>query len=350
MGKRVLIAPLNWGLGHATRCIPIIRLLLERGHQVSIASDGDSLDLLKKEFPDITFFNLPSYNIQYSRNIPAWLFTLWRTRVFLKSIAREHRAAEEIIRQHNIELVIADNRYGCWSDSVKAVFISHQLNLVMPPGTKWMGAAINFFHRRLIRRFNAVWVPDMPNHVMSGELTQTMLSAEFIGLLSRFERRDEPKRYQLAVVLSGPEPQRTLLEKNLLPQAIMHNIPTVFVRGMVNEKMGESEIENVKIYNYLKSDDLQRVINQSEVIVSRSGYSTLMDLAVLKKKAVLIPTPGQPEQEYLAAKFMKERVAYAVDQEKLDLEEALERSAEYTGFDCLQSNELLIRAFEKQGL
>lgn len=350
MGKRVLIAPLNWGLGHATRCVPVIRLLLARGHQVFIASDGDSLDVLKKEFPDLTFFNLPSYNIQYSRNIPAWLFTLWRTRAFLKSIAREHRVAEEIIRENAIELVIADNRYGCWSKRVKSIFISHQLNLIMPSGTKWMGSFINFFHKRLIRKFNAVWVPDMPNHVMSGELTTTDLNTEFVGLLSRLERRDEPTRYRLAVVLSGPEPQRTLLEKNILPQVMMLNVPTVFVRGMVNEKMGQSEIDNVRIYNYLTSDKLQQVMNQAEIIVSRSGYSTLMDLAVLKKKAVLIPTPGQPEQEYLAAKFMNDRVAYAVDQEKLELEDALELSAEYTGFDCLQSNELLVKAFEQHGL
>ncbi|MBL7835003.1 MAG: hypothetical protein JNK18_13675 [Cyclobacteriaceae bacterium] len=350
MGKRVLIAPLNWGLGHATRCVPVIRLLLARGHHVFIASDGDSLDVLKKEFPDLTFFNLPSYNIQYSRNIPAWLFTLWRTRAFLKSIAREHRVAEEIIRENDMELVIADNRYGCWSKRVKSIFISHQLNLIMPSGTKWMGSFINFFHKRLIRKFNAVWVPDMPDHVMSGELTTTDLNTEFVGLLSRLERRDEPTRYRLAVVLSGPEPQRTLLEKNILPQVMMLNVPTVFVRGMVNEKMGQSEIDNVRIYNYLTSDKLQQVMNQAEIIVSRSGYSTLMDLAVLKKKAVLIPTPGQPEQEYLAAKFMNERVAYAVDQEKLELEDALEWSAEYTGFDCLQSNELLVKAFEQHGL
>lgn len=350
MGKRVLIAPLNWGLGHATRCIPVIRLLLARDHQVFIASDGDSLDVLKKEFPDLTFFNLPSYNIQYSRNIPAWLFTLWRTRAFLKSIAREHRVAEEVIGENSIELVIADNRYGCWSKNVKSIFISHQLNLIMPAGTKWMGSFINFFHKRLIRKFNAVWIPDMPDHVMSGELTNANLNAEFVGLLSRLERRDEPTRYRLAVVLSGPEPQRTLLEKNILPQVMMLNVPSVFVRGMVNEKMGQSEIDNVRIYNYLTSDKLQEVMNQAEIIVSRSGYSTLMDLAVLKKKAVLIPTPGQPEQEYLAAKFMNERVAYAVDQEKLELEDALELSADYTGFDCLQSNELLVKAFEQHGL
>lgn len=351
MGKKILIAPLNWGLGHATRCIPVIRLLLDRGHTVSVASDGDSLALLKREFPELVYFELPSYNIQYSRNIPAWLYTLWRTPKFLTSISREHAAVEKIIQENSIDLIIADNRYGCWSNRIHSVFISHQLNLIMPSGMKWMSGMINLFQRRLIKKFKTRWIPDAENHALSGNLSRSDLKAEFIGVLSRFKRSEEIQLVnKLAVVLSGPEPQRTLLEKNLLPQVIELNVPSVFVRGMVNEKMGESEIDQVKIVNYLTSDALQQVMEQSEVIVARSGYSTIMDLAVLKKRAVLIPTPGQPEQEYLSAKFMTERIAYSTDQEMLDLGDALELSLEYSGFDFNASDELLIKAFEKLGL
>lgn len=351
MGKKVLIAPLNWGLGHATRCLPIIRLLLKRDHTVCIASDGDSLTLLRQEFPTLTFFELPSYNIQYSRNIPAWLFTLWRTPKFLKSINREHGVVQNIIRENSIELIISDNRYGCRAKTIQSIFISHQLNLIMPSGTKWMSGIINFFHRRLIKKFNTIWIPDDENNRLSGELSKSNLNGEFIGVLSRFEKSNgvQPVN-KLAVVLSGPEPQRTLLEKNLLPQVIILNLPSVFVRGLVNEKVGESEIDQVKIVNYLGSDELQKVIEQSEVIVARSGYSTLMDLAVLAKRAILIPTPGQPEQEYLADKFMKEWIAYSTDQEVLDLEDALELSGEYLGFEYKVSDELLLKAFEKVGL
>lgn len=351
MKRNVLVAPLNWGLGHATRCVPVIRLLISRGHSVSIASDGDSLGLLRKEFPTLTFFELPSYNIQYSRNIPAWLLTLWRTPKFLRSIRKEHTVTEKIIRDNSIDVVIADNRYGCRSKKIQSVFISHQLNLIMPSGTKWMGGMVNFFHRHLIKKFNTIWVPDAENSPMSGELSKSSLQAECIGVLSRFEQSTEVQAInKLAVVLSGPEPQRTLLEKNLLPQVIALNRPTVFVRGLLNEKMGESEIDQVKIVNYLGSEKLQAVLEQSEMIVSRSGYSTLMDLAVLGKKAILIPTPGQPEQEYLAAKFMNEGMAYSIDQEMLDLEDALELSVTYTGFRHKASDELLIKAFDKLGL
>lgn len=349
--QRILVAPLNWGLGHATRCVPIIRLLLVRGHTVFIASDGDSLELLRREFPALVFSELPSYNIRYSRNIPAWLYTLWRTPKFLRSIRREQHAIQEIAREHFVDLIIADNRYGCRLKNVHSVFISHQHNLIMPAGMKWMGGVINFFHKQLIRKFNTVWVPDKENNSLSGELSESNLNFEFIGIQSRFKKSEQVQvQNKLAVVLSGPEPQRTLLEKNLLPQVIALNLPSVFVRGMLQEKMGESEANQVKIFNYLKSGDLQKVIEESEIIVSRSGYSTVMDLAALHKKAILIPTPGQPEQEYLARKFRSEHIAYSADQELIELEDALELSEAYTGFNENTSDTLLVKAFEKLDL
>lgn len=351
MGRKVLVAPLNWGLGHATRCMPVIQALIMRGHTVLIASDGDSLLLLQKEFPALTFFELPSYNIQYSRNIPAWLFTLWRTPKFIRSINREHEAVEKLIAENSIDLIIADNRYGCWSKQIPSAFMSHQLNLIMPSGMKWMGGLINFFHKRLIRKFKTIWVPDSENSVLSGELSTSTLNAQFVGVLSRFQTSEQPLPVnKLAVVLSGPEPQRTLLEKNLLPQVIALNLPCIFVRGLLNEKMGESVVDNVQIINYLTSAEIQAVIERSEIIVARSGYSTIMDLAVLKKKAVLIPTPGQPEQEYLADKFMNDQIAYSIDQEVLDLADALELSAGYSGFNVTATDELLLKAFTKSGL
>lgn len=351
MSKKVLVTPLNWGLGHATRCIPIIRLLLERGHQVAIASDGDSLELLKREFSELTTFILPSYNIQYSRNFPAWLDTVRRAPKFRRTIRLERAAIEKIQQEHKFDLIISDNRYGCRSNNVRSVFISHQLNLPSPSGLTLLGGVINFFHKQLIRKFNTIWIPDATGSLLSGNLTKTNLRAEFMGILSRFNKSEGDENvYKFSVVLSGPEPQRTLLEKNLLPQVIALNAPSVFVRGLVTEKMGVSEIENVKIVNHLKAEELEKIIRQSEIIVSRSGYSTIMDLAALGKKAVFIPTPGQPEQEYLSQRFMNSKTAYSVDQEKIDLGDALELAEEYSGFKLVDNQGLLLKAFEKLGL
>jgi UDP:flavonoid glycosyltransferase YjiC (YdhE family) len=340
--KRILITPLNWGLGHATRCIPVIRLLLQLKHKVFIASDGVALDLLRKEFPELTFFELPGYNITYSKT-SAWLSTLLHTSKILKVIELEHQQTEIVVSQNSIEVIISDNRYGCWSKNTKSIFISHHLNLPMPKGLGWVQGAANAFLKKKIKKFNEIWIPDNDNREFSGTLSHTNLPVTFVGILSRFKKvaTQQQKIYRLAVVLSGPEPQRTLLEKIVLPQVIALNVPTIFVRGLLNEKMGESEI-----INYLTSDELENVLNQSEIVIGRSGYSTVMDLAVLGKKAIFIPTPGQPEQEYLSEKLMQARIALSVQQKKFELTDTLELSLEYSGFGVSRSNNLLMNAIE----
>lgn len=351
MKKRVLIAPLNWGLGHATRCIPVIKALQARGHSIFIASDGDALKVLQREFPELPFFELPSYNVRYSRNLPVWFKTALRIPNFIAAIRQEQRAVKSIVQHNNIDVVIADNRYGCWSENIHSVFISHQLNLPAPAGVKWTNGILNFIQNRLIKKFNTVWIPDTHERPLSGSLSETHLPAEFIGIQSRLvPSLDQPMRYQLAVVLSGPEPQRTLLEKNLLPQVVTLNVPSVFIRGTLHEKMGEHDVDQVKILNYVQSDQLAEIMQQSGLIIARSGYSTVMDLAVLGKKAAFIPTPGQPEQEYLADKLMREKVAVALQQDDFDLIDAIGLSEEYTGFTRIESNTLLVGVLEKNGL
>jgi UDP-N-acetylglucosamine transferase subunit ALG13 len=351
MRKRVIIAPLNWGLGHATRCVPIIQALQARGHTIFIASDGDALTVLQHEFPDVASFELPSYNVRYSRNLPVWLKTALRIPFFVKAIQREQRAIGKIVQQNSIDVIISDNRYGCRSKNVCSIFISHQLNLPAPSGLGWMKDVLNFFQNKLIKKFNAVWIPDTKDRLLSGTLSETNLPVEFIGIQSRFMHNTTPSTvYQFAVVLSGPEPQRTLLEKNLLPQVIALNVPSIFVRGTLQEKMGEHDVDQVKILNYVQSEELEKIVKQSELIVARSGYSTIMDLAMLGKKAIFIPTPGQPEQEYLADKFMEANIVFSMEQEKIDLADALEYSTEYTGFKAVSSDGLLIAACIKIGL
>ncbi len=359
MGKRVLIAPLNWGFGHATRCIPVIQLLLKRGHTVFVASDGDALELLKREFPALTFFQLPGYGVKYSIGLPAWLATILKAPALLRSIRNEHRAIETIVQQQSIDVIISDNRYGCWSAKATSVFLSHQLNLPAPKGWGWSKRLLNFLQYRFIKRFHRVWVPDQANRMLSGELSGVKFPVQYVGVLSRFQRigAEQSGKFKPAcrtgrfvVVLSGPEPQRSVLEKIVLPQVVMLNEPSVFIRGMIHEKMGESEVGNVQIINYVDADGLAALLRQTDIVVARSGYSTVMDLAVLGKKAIFIPTPGQPEQEYLARKFLQERIAFSVSQNRFDLADALEESADFTGFQpCTPSNELS-EVFDKIGL
>src|SRR6478609_3806099 len=160
--KRVLVAPLDWGLGHATRCIPIIHELLKRNCEVSIATSGDALLLLKAEFPELQFFELPSYQVTYSRSIPFVTNIFLQLQKFLLVISKEHECVRKIIIEHKVDLVISDNRFGCWSKLVPSVMISHQTNILMPFHLKWLQPVINFFNRSQIKKFTECWIPDFP--------------------------------------------------------------------------------------------------------------------------------------------------------------------------------------------
>ena len=332
--KRVLVAPLDWGLGHATRSIPIIRELQLKGCEVIIASSSDALVLLKAEFPNLDFFELPSYKATYSRTIPLVIKVFLQLPKFLSVKWNEHGEIERIVKEHQIDLVISDNRYGCWTKRVPTVFITHQINIQMPFALKWMQGIINYFNHRQIRKFGHCWVPDFPNDRLTGKLTESgKLPVKFIGMLSRFSKTktDDVFDYDYLALVSGPEPQRTIFEQKIRLCFSELKGRKILVRGLP----GMSE-EIVKLSDWdeachLSADKLQHVIEQSELVICRSGYSSVMDLAALGKKAVFVPTPGQTEQEYLADQLMKKRIAYSTEQASFSNDDLL-IAKDYTGF------------------
>jgi UDP:flavonoid glycosyltransferase YjiC (YdhE family) len=350
-GKRVLIAPLDWGLGHATRCIPIIQSLLQAECEVIIAGDGSSLELLKEEFPAFTFFSLPGYNPKYpSGNLMAMKMFLQLPH-FLSVIKREHEIVERIVADNKIDLVISDNRYGCWSRKAKNIFITHQLNILLPAQISFLSPLLKFFVHKAIKKFDLCWIPDNGG---DKSLTGVMSSParfqhRFIGMLSRFTKclPDQSFKYEVLVILSGPEPQRSLLEKILFDQICEVGFKTLMVRGVI----GSSQIKNIhkhfQMVDFLNTAQLQAAICQSEIIIARSGYSTIMDLNKLEKKAIFIPTPGQTEQKYLAAVLSEKGIAYSTSQQKFNLVDALPLSKTFAGFGGPTENDLLKRAIEE---
>lgn len=330
MRKRVLVAPLDWGLGHATRCIPIIRELT-REHEVWIATSGAALPLLKQEFPSLSFLELPSYRATYASRIPLAVKILLQTPRFFVAIAEEHRRIAKWVRLHNFDVVISDNRFGCYSHETKSVFITHQVNI---PAPRPFHGLVNRVNRWRIRKFDECWIPDNPNGI-TGKLTQSPLARiTWIGMLSRFEQSPVPveKKYEVLVLLSGPEPQRSIFESMLLRQLKTFDRPSLIVRGLPGDKSQASHDGPVEVVNHLPSAALQGAIEAAEVVISRSGYTTIMDLYFLQKKAIFVPTPGQPEQEYLAAALMKKRIAFAMTQDQFSLSAALDQAKAYTGF------------------
>ncbi len=351
--KRILIAPLDWGLGHATRCIPVIRELIHRKAEVFIASSGDALILLKQEFPALTFFELPAYRMHYSKTLPFSLSLLFQAPKFLKTEKLEHNRIEKLVEENQINLIISDNRVGCWSDKVPCVFITHQINLQMPFLLKWLEPSVNKLNHQWINRFTHCWVPDEEMNSITGKLSQNgKFSTSFIGMLSRFSRmKGMEKKYNLVILLSGPEPQRTVLEEILLKQLINFSGKVFFVRGLPGEKvLLQHENKNIFFGNHLPSDELNKVIEESELVVCRSGYSTVMDLARLNQKAIFIPTPGQTEQEFLAEELQKRKIAFSMKQSEFNLGQALKLSPQYKGFTEYTESGLLGKALDQLGI
>ncbi|ULC60057.1 glycosyltransferase [Flaviramulus sp. BrNp1-15] len=304
MKKRILVAPLNWGLGHATRCIPIINALIANNFEPVIASDGVALKLLRKEFPSLSSIELPSYNVTYAKKGKHFKLKLLKdSPKLLKAIKAEKKAIDYILDNNNIAGIISDNRLGVRSKKVVSVFITHQLN-VLSGNTTWLSTKV---HQKIIKKFNECWVPDTEGDInLSGKLghsTHFEISTKYIGPLSRFTKTNTVIKNDLMVLLSGPEPQRTLLEKKLFLELKNFSGKVLFVKGLMENEQTIQVIGNITIYNYMTSTLLEKSLNESAVVISRSGYTTVMDLAKLNKKAFFIPTPGQFEQEYLAKRL-----------------------------------------------
>lgn len=304
MKKRILVAPLNWGLGHATRCIPLIKALIAENFAPVIASDGAALTLLRKEFPKLTAIELPAYNITYTKNGTLFKLKLLKdSPKLLKAIKAEKKATSSILEAYDIAGIISDNRFGVRSKKVPSVFMTHQLN-VLSGNTTWLSTKM---HRKIIKKFDACWIPDTEGDInLSGKLGHVKAfetPVKYIGPLSRFTKTDFEIMNDLMVLLSGPEPQRTLLEKKLLSELSDYPGKVVFVKGIMEKEQTIQVLGNITIYNFMTSNLLEKTINESALVLSRSGYTTVMDLAKLNKKAYFIPTPGQFEQEYLAKRL-----------------------------------------------
>lgn len=329
--KRILVAPLNWGLGHATRCIPIIRSLEDKGFEPVIASDGAALVLLKKEFPHLKNFELPSYNITYTKkgSLLKWKLLLHSPAIF-KNIKKEKKETKKLVERENLSGIISDSRFGVRYKHLPNIFITHQLN-VLSGITTFLSSRI---HRNYINKFDECWVPDAPGKPnLSGFLGHLKHPNGFIkytGILSRFKKNEMSPEYDYLVLLSGPEPQRSLLEDKLINEFRDTKKKILFVRGVLSETAFPNKNPNIEIQNYLFGETLENALNKSNLIISRSGYTTLMDLATLEKKAFFIPTPGQFEQEYLAARMAKLGIAPFCTQNKFKAA-MLEDFKGYTG-------------------
>jgi uncharacterized protein (TIGR00661 family) len=335
--KRILVAPLNWGLGHASRCIPIIRALRERSAEVVLAADGRPFDFLKNEFPDLEVHRLPDIDIRYSDHASMLRSMLMQMPQILSSFVKERRRIETLIDEWRIDGIISDNRFGLYSTSVPCVYLTHQVGIMAPPAFRWLEPILRFLHAVVINRYTECWIPDCAGSAnLSGALSHGIplpKNAFFIGPLSRFSRGAAvPSVYDLAIVLSGPEPQRTHFEDLLRVQLRGTMLRVIIVQGIPEAQSTSRDAETVELVSSLTACRLNEVLAASDLILSRSGYSSIMDLAALGKKAILVPTPGQTEQEYLAQRLRDQQIFYTEAQERFNLTRALDQSRSFSGW------------------
>ena len=347
---RILIAPLDWGLGHTTRCVPIIKALANLGAEITLAGNAKQAHLLCSEFPFLDWIYLDGYDLSYSKSpLTTHLKLFFQIPKILMTIKREKRWLQKIIRDKNFDIVISDNRYGLRHEKIHSVFITHQLRIRIP-FNKWLEERLRSWNYRFIESFHECWVPDNkgdPN--LSGELSHPeklpALPVRYVGPLSRFidEAVEIPRQSFLLFIISGPEPQRTIFEEIIEKELHHFDGNAIVLRGLPGEREEKKGSETISFINHLPAAQLNKLIQQASFVICRSGYSSIMDLMTLRKKSILIPTPGQTEQEYLAAYLMNKKYCFAVDQKIFSLQKVLDaaNNFEYADMSVFKQNELL---------
>ena len=321
--KIIFIAPLDWGMGHSSRCISIIRGL-KKQNTIIIGVTIKNIKIFDSYFPELKKVYVPSYSINYSKKTPLWLKLIFQLPKIYFKILEEKKQLRQLIKLYTIDLVISDNRFGLSNKKIESIFITHQLNIQAP----FFSNLANIINRKYLHQFNQVWVPDYEklDKRLSGKLSESPLiniPTLFIGpqtalIPSNFEEKIKIE-YDYLILLSGEEPQRTLLEKILIKSFTKSNKKIVLVRGS-NSKFEIINSSKITYFDFAFGNELQNLILKSDTIICRSGYSTLMDLYLLKKnKIILIPTPGQTEQIYLATYWQRNFGAKTYHQNKIPL-------------------------------
>jgi hypothetical protein len=364
----VLVCPLNWGMGHAARCIPVIWMFQRKGLNVIVAGDEPVLAYLKDEFgATVKYLHLAGFRVRYPSRGSFALKILTQLPGFIYNIWKEHILLNRLIKETGARLLVSDNRYGLFTNKAKTIFLTHQIYVKAPRCLRWTKPVLDHCNHWMIKRFDTCWVPDTDDSEnLSGDLSQSikLSGVKYIGVLSRFYSIDAAEEQNpltagfpddfILVLLSGPEPQRSILEKKLMQQLRTSGDAVVFVRGLIRNSSGddsnliahddhiahdyhcknnESFDERVHQIDFsnLPSKKLAYLIRKSRLVICRSGYSTIMDLAVFGKKALLIPTPGQTEQEYLAKRMHAMGWALSVDQQYINIQKHIVEAEKYKG-------------------
>jgi len=344
--KRALVCVLDWGLGHATRSVPVIRELQRQGFDVLLASSAEAGQFLRKEFPALSYHELPGYKPRYSRRGSMLATIACQLPHIFQTMQRENREVELLVRDLQPDVVVSDNRYGCYSKHVPSILITHQVVVKLMPGQGLPERWVNRWLRKRYTRFKEVWVPDEPESGFTNQILSDKVSVRHIGWLSRFPLGARSgNAIDILAIVSGPEPQRSLFVEKLKDQLRSTPGKHMLVTGQVGESWRTLE-GNLEIASHLHSEEMEACIRAAGLVIARSGYSTIMDLLYLDcKRAAFVPTPQQGEQILLAEMLTRTGIAFSTDQENFTVDELIRESIRYRGFaDLVRHRELLALA------
>jgi len=352
--KNILVCPLDWGLGHASRCVPLIRLMVEKDFNVIIGADGRSASFLRNEFPDLKHIHIKCYDIRFPSNGNMTFKVFRQIPALINAFKAEHRLLDQLIDEYKIDAVISDNRFAMWSKKVPSIYITHQVTIKAPACCRWTESLLTKIHHGYIKHFDECWIPDTHgSNNISEELAHkraTPVPAYFIGPLSRFrpvKNDGRAKKYDLMFVVSGPEPQRSIFEKMVLEQLEGTDYKALIVTGKTELSIQALTEGKVDIHTHMNSEEMQDALLSSELVIGRPGYSSLMDLAVLGLKAAFVPTPGQTEQEYLARLHNKKGNYAYQSQKDFKLEKLIHAASDTNGIKMDQDYSVLNQCIDR---
>ena len=349
--RNILICPLEWGLGHAARMIPLAEKLRAGGNNIFIGAGEEHLSMFRRELPGLTYISFPGFRPGYSRHFPSWLVMLCKMPALACHIVREHSELKKIIRDNSIDIVISDNRFGLWNREVTTVYVTHQLRVPFPKPFRFAEFIGILVHRAIIRKYDLCFIPDLPGEPnVSGRLSHGLklpLNARYIGLLSRFSGTPPAESGSFGyphntVILSGPEPQRGMLKQKLESLFRAQEPVTIFLGGNPDKGEEMTRTGNIIYYSHLGTARMAEALRSSDRIISRSGYTTIMELLSLGCTALIIPTPGQTEQEYLAS-YLKEKGWFlSVSQKNIGTTISTSPKTKFNGKDMMEMSEKLL--------
>ncbi len=333
---KIAYAICSLGLGHASRSVPLIEKLINEGHDVYVIAHGRPIHFIKKYFNDIKIIDIPDFPIEYTKS-PAALFPyiIFKSPRIIESLLKEHSKFVKLFNKENFNAVISDNRYGIFApvnSNAKSFLITHQLRIMNPYRIKFLEDLSMFYNSYLQKYFNKILVPDFEENSLSGDLSHNLKyidvkKVKYIGPVSQYRKIDTEKNIDILFIISGPEPQRTIFQN-----IILNSLKNFDGKYFVLLGRPDKEIEGKNIRSFVEKDEMEILLNSSKIIVSRSGYSTIMDLYFTGGKAVFVPTPSQPEQEYLA-KYMEEmNLALQINQDDFSISKIFLNNNNIVGF------------------